>query len=618
MAVQYLNNLLESILLNLQTEYNVYQVFDVNHANVVLNDVQQGSFPVAFFAISNQGTINLTNYKKSYPVYNVAVWLLNLYDEDNKSELNSNYEGLRLDALEFIQRFQRSEQYIRVPSNSTISANINEFDAQLDLLASAIQIEFTASIDINEDTTRVCAPLNVSSFTVNDDNLDNVIVDASNSSFRGVVSGATAGAHYWSFTLDSTTISINGLATDSLSPTDITALSSIGMINASGTYNSFTFEKNPDFVISFNFNIGVSHQYDFRDKGALSEATTGEIRKRLFISFFTNWNTKSEGAYEPLLVGGIKTWKFGDDVETGNNPNYTGSYLDGTVKEVFVVSNDFSLVTDVDFDGKKIVGHLGLQALTGINGDIDIGNNALLASVSYDSTTPKTVTRIAQNNTAITGNIDLFENQFIHSLNMAFSDNLLTNFKSGIGTITDSANFYTCVNLETLDLSETTFLAGSDIDASSGALNNISTFINPKIGSDVLFLELRQTQVTSYDCSDIILRGLDIRQSPNLTLIRLSNTPHSIEFLRANGCSNLLIFDINNVVVDNNTTNIIFSNSSLGSTLIDSIYNQIESSYDGFSSLSGLTINTTGNSAPTGASLTARNNLASAGTTILT
>ena len=321
MAVQYLNNLLESILLNLQTEYNVYQVFDVNDANAVLNDVQEESFPVAFFAISNQGTINLTNHKKSYPVYNVAVWLLNLYDEDNKSELNSNYEGLRLDALEFIQRFQRSEQYIRVPSNSTISANINEFDAQLDLLASAIQIEFTASIDINEDTTRVCAPLNVSSFTVNDDNLDNVIVDASNSSFRGVVSGATAGAHYWSFTLDSTTISINGLATDSLSPTDITALSSIGMINASGTYNSFTFEKNPDFVISFNFNIGVSHQYDFRDKGALSEATTGEIRKRLFISFFTNWNTKSEGAYEPLLVGGIKTWKFGDDVETGNNPN---------------------------------------------------------------------------------------------------------------------------------------------------------------------------------------------------------------------------------------------------------------------------------------------------------
>ena len=199
---KFLNTILNEVLVSLETEYNVYEVFDKDDANVVLNDVQEADFPIAFFSIKNNGKITLTRHKKSYPVYDVAIWLLNLYEEDNKTELETNYESIRLDALEFEQRLQRTEEYARVPTNTILSPRHDEFDADLDLLATALQISFTISIDLGEDTSRVCVPLNISRFTVNDSDLDAVVLDASASSFRGETLGATGGVQEWVFTMN--------------------------------------------------------------------------------------------------------------------------------------------------------------------------------------------------------------------------------------------------------------------------------------------------------------------------------------------------------------------------------------------------------------------------------
>ena len=382
---KFLNTILNDILVSLQTDYNVYEVFDVEDANVVLNDVQGESFPIAFFSIKNNATLTLDRHKKTYPSYSIAVWLLNLYEEDNKSELETNYEGLRLDAMEFVQRFQRVEEFSRVPSNLTISPNIEEFDSNLDLLATALQISFTASVDIGEDTSRVCVPLNVSSFTLDDSDLENVVLDASASSFRGVTSGATEGFHAWTFTLDTTTINISGLATEPLSSSDITLLSTIGMDGAIGDYNSFTFAKNPLLSVPLNFAIQTSHTYDLRGKGAVSVATTNEVRKRVFFEFNTTWNNSTDGIFDVFLIGGAKTWIFGTDTTNGDNSDYSGNFLDGTLKTVRVVSTEFGLVTSIDFEDYKIIGDLDFSLFTG-SPDLLIDNNTSQTAFSNSIT----------------------------------------------------------------------------------------------------------------------------------------------------------------------------------------------------------------------------------------
>ena len=366
MAV-FLNSVLEGIILNLETEYKVFEVFDKNDANVVLNDAQEEDFPIAFFSISNQGNYQLTNYRKTYPVYDVAVWFLNLYEEDNKGELKSNYEALRLDAMEFVQRFQRSEAYARVPSNGTLTANRTEFDADLDLLASTLQIDFTASIDIQEDTSRVCAQGNVSSFTVNDDDLSNVLLDASLSSFRGNSLGAISGIHEWTFTLDTTTVVISGEATTSITSEDVTLLESVGMFNTSGDYNNIVFEKNPTIDPQLIGGINISHRYDFRGNGGFSIPTTGNVRGREIFTFNTLWNTTLDGPFAPSIVGGTNSvWIFGTDQVTGDNPNYTGSFLDGTLNAVSFITDDYNIITSINVSDKKLVDGIDFTLFTGM------------------------------------------------------------------------------------------------------------------------------------------------------------------------------------------------------------------------------------------------------------
>jgi hypothetical protein len=382
----FLNTVLNNVLLSLETEYNVYEVYDVDDANVILNDVQEASFPVAFFSIKNNGAVTLTRHKKSYPVYDVAVWLLNLYQEDDKSELETNYEGLRLDALEFLQRFQRTTAFARVPTNTVLSPRVEEFDAQLDLLATALQITFTASIDIGEDTSRVCAPLSISSFTLNDTDLDAVVLDASASSYRGTVRGATAGTHNWAFVMNGTSVTISGLATSTLSDSDVADLGSIGMANATGTYNSFTFEKNPERLSELNFIISVSHTYDFRSNGESSPATTNSIDKIALFIFTTNWDPAVHGNFTSTLnVGGVTeddpTWYFpnGEIYTNTETVSISDGGLDGTPQKVRVLLRDFSLVTGLGnsfLRSKRLTNDLDLSLFTSISGILSIADNS--------------------------------------------------------------------------------------------------------------------------------------------------------------------------------------------------------------------------------------------------
>jgi hypothetical protein len=359
-VAKFLNTILNEILVSLENDYNVYEVFDKEDANVVLNDVQESDFPIAFFSIKNNGSVTHTRHKKSYPVYDVAVWLLKLYEEDNKTELETNYEQLRLDALEFEQRLQRTEEFAKVPTNTVLSPNHEEFDADLDLLATALQISFSISIDLGEDTSRVCVPLNVSSFTVDDSDLDAVVLDASASSFRGVALGATDGRHSWVFVMNETTVSISGLSSESLSNEDIALLESIGIDSPTGNYNSFNFSKNSSFDGSLNFNISVSHTYDYREKGAISDATTGEVSRRVFVFLNTNWDTSTEGDWDPIFTtsSGVCTLKVGNDEYVSNTPAVDSDYLDGTEKQVILIapSNDYNLITSITASNKKLTG----------------------------------------------------------------------------------------------------------------------------------------------------------------------------------------------------------------------------------------------------------------------
>lgn len=342
----------------------------------------------------------------------------------------------------------------------------------------------------------------------------------------------------------------------------------------------------------------------------------------LAFSFITDWDTGIDGVFEPILLGGTKTWIFGVDMVTADNPNYAGAYLDGTDRGVQVTSPDFSLITSIDtrIGGSKIKGALDLTPFTGLT-IIDVRQNAI-TSLILDNTVPKTLTAfiIFGNSFTNAADIDLSAFQVIHNGTVSIGIQALNRFTSGSGTITsfNAVLASTPESCKEIDLSNAQIAGAVQINTSIGTNHRLDTLIFSNLANSGTTLTAFNTSLTNLDFSLCPFATYLVRGNLSATNFSLGTASHSLVEINALLITSLATFSIGGAVVDNGTTSINFSACGASAALVDSIYNQIDSAYDGISSLAGLTINTTFNSAPTAASLTARNNLSAAGATILT
>lgn len=101
--------------------------------------------------------------------------------------------------------------------------------------------------------------------------------------------------------------------------------------------------------------------------------------------FQTTWDTGVDGVFDPIILGGAKTWVLGTDTVIADNPNYTGSYLDGTLKTVTVLSPDFALISSIDFEDYKVEGDLDFSLFTG-SPDLLIDENTTQTALSNSIT----------------------------------------------------------------------------------------------------------------------------------------------------------------------------------------------------------------------------------------
>jgi uncharacterized protein len=140
-------------------------------------------------------------------------------------------------------------------------------------------------------------------------------------------------------------------------------------------YNSLTYTDAPVAGLYY-YKVRAAIGTRF---GEFSNISSAEIMP--VFEFQTTWDTSTDGAFNPTLTGGTSTWAFGTDEVTGTNPNYSGSYLDGTTKTVIVTNTDFSAVTDINFNSDKIVGDLDLSIITGGDKSFNLSENTGITSV---------------------------------------------------------------------------------------------------------------------------------------------------------------------------------------------------------------------------------------------
>ena len=313
----YIETYLESIVQNLANPYQVIPVFDAEDANVKLDDVDADA--VIYNAFLN-GAIVPDVINKNYQSFSVLIWFLKFAESENEPDQLAAKNAIRDDIHEFVQRFQQLEAYKRYSQNNTLTTQVQEGYDMFDALLVGTLLSFTAVIDVFEDTCAYLKPGPVSVVDLDQSDLDNVSLSGANSTFRGDVVGATQGIHFWTFTLDTTTVSISGNSADALSAADIALLESIGMLTPVGNYSGFTFAKNPNFDTSLDGEISSTHQYDAKGTGALSDISSFTINSRYFtftidtsLSAFTSSNQfriplQTSGTYDIKIL-------WGDDTE---------------------------------------------------------------------------------------------------------------------------------------------------------------------------------------------------------------------------------------------------------------------------------------------------------------
>lgn len=334
----YIETYIEQIVQRLATGYGIVPVFDAEDANEKLDDPDRylNNNAVIYNTFLN-GSITTNVINKNYQTFSVLMWFLRLVDTENEPEQLAAKNAIRDDIHEFLQRFTDLDAFKKVPNNQTITANLDESYDKYDSLLVGTLVSFTVTIDVNESTCASFQDGPVSVFVVDQSDIDNSFVNASASTFRGEELGSTQGKHKWVFTLDATTVTIEGFSTNDLSSDDIALLATIGIDYISGNYSQFFFTKNDECTPSLRANIDVSHQFDGHGNGLLSEATTGIILS-VSCPFITTWRvTDGQTITVPTTGTGYDyevDWGDGSAVETG---------ITGDATHTYTIAGDYSV-----------------------------------------------------------------------------------------------------------------------------------------------------------------------------------------------------------------------------------------------------------------------------------
>jgi hypothetical protein len=322
-------------------------------------------------------------------------------------------------------------------------------------------------------------------------------------------------------------------------------------------------------------------------------------------TFNTFFNNSVNPSFNPIFTGGVKTWIFGADSVIGDNPNYSGLFLDGNLRTVAVSSTDLFQITMANFGNKGVLtGDVDLTELNGLT--FFDGRISDVESLTFP---PNEFTFIRYIQAIINSEINFLEQAVSHNGGLAL-EGLNGNLTTGLGLLTQV--LLTTVGIDkVLDLTSTlvngslSFVNAGNILLSNQA-NQITTLTATSFKS--LTLDLSNTNITV---------SLNARESLYTTLILSSQVLRipNIDIIQ----TDLTDFDIGGLTPDANAILWRFDNSNnLGVTGVDKLYNDIYNNWllDG-SPLLSLTIRTFGSASPSGASLTARTDLATAGANII-
>ena len=275
------------------------------------------------------------------------------------------------------------------------------------------------------------------------------------------------------------------------------------------------------------------------------------------LELYTTWDTSTDGAFNPTLAGGTKTWIFGTDTATGDNPNYSGSYLDGTLKTVIVTSLDFSLINLVTLTDYKLTGVLDVSLLTG----------------SPSFTAQAVVAANALNNSFTS----------IIAPSEPFSIFTITYYQGTDITLATDSNFRvnSCPNLETVTIT-------------GGTTNQIFLTSCPSL--------------TSFTHLGVMGQGLGLTSTPNISDITITSgaTTSSMNFKSILGSIDFGGYEINTF------TSFVFGETGTTIASLDQAWTEI----DRVATITGITRTIDGSRAtaiPSSTSLTARNSLISKG-----
>jgi phage baseplate assembly protein W len=348
-------------------------------------------------------------------------------------------------------------------------------------------------------------------------------------------------------------------------------------------YNSFTF-------LDSNL-LGGNYEYKIRAAKGLQFSEFSNIAIAEIIPVFlfqTTWNTATDGAFDPSLTGGNKTWVFGTDTATSDSPNYSGSFLDGNLRTVNVISSDFSLITSANFSSYKIVGDLDVR-LFNFNGSFIVDFNPDLTNIihsfsniisNYVSSINDSLTTLDLSNVTLTG---VFQTSACPNLTSIIhsASNTVLNYRA-----------FSCGLVGSLDLSNVTLTGIFEVYLNA----NLVTIAHSASNTVLNYRAFSCGLVGSLDLSNVTLTGIfEVYLNANLVTIAHSAS-NTITSYFATICS---ITEITgNVGMDNITISMQLRANSFNQSQADALFALIDAN----TVTTGLsnTLDFRGNTSPTG------------------
>lgn len=363
-------------------------------------------------------------------------------------------------------------------------------------------------------------------------------------------------------------------------------------------YNSFAF-------LDSNL-LGGNYEYKVRSAKGTEFGEFSNIAGADVLGFFefTTTHNNSNQNYNPTILGANITWIFGTDTVTGDSPNYSGAYLDGTLKTVRILSTNFSSVELIDFTAFPI-------SDTSLNFSLFDGEKVGTSVISLDANTETTVLGFI----GVWSGINFFST---NPVNYDFSE--ITGFSGGFNLA--SARSFIQPNTE---ISVTTFRnTGLYLDASLQISNililNRFSFIATSALINIVFNPAPQIinsiEFQLFGASGLV--SLDISQFTVNTQLTMQNSGNGGGFIVGGGAFTRLSFfnngfksyNFGNGNIGDHTSACDFRNSGLISSEIDALYVELDRISTVLTVAGTCEINTGGNGAPTVASQAARDSLA--------